>query len=206
MEKKSTVQDVNTITRREALRRVGALLGGTAMIGGTALLEGCASYDVGRTAPPNLFNTADVALLDEIADTILPDTDIPGAKAAGTGQFIAVMVNDSYDPQEQAIFLAGLESLQADCLSIHSATFLDITPEQRLRLVRDRDREQYNYTNDMDESAPPHYFRMLKELTLLGYFTSEIGYTQAMRYIETPGRYDPCVQMEPGDKIWASHA
>jgi hypothetical protein len=47
---------------------------------------------------------------------------------------------------------------------------------------------------------------MMKELALLGYFTSEIGYTRAMRYIETPGRYDPCAPHKPGDKSWAAHA
>ena len=54
--------------------------------------------------------------------------------------------------------------------------------------------------------ARPHYFRMIKELTLLGYFTSEIGYTQAMRYVETPGRFDPCITYTAGDKAWAPHA
>ena len=53
---------------------------------------------------------------------------------------------------------------------------------------------------------PAHYFRMMKELTLLGYFTSEIGYTQAMRYIESPGRFDPNAPHSPGDKSWAPHA
>jgi hypothetical protein len=46
----------------------------------------------------------------------------------------------------------------------------------------------------------------MKELALLGYFTSEIGYTRAMRYLETPGRFDPCAPHKPGDKTWASHA
>jgi hypothetical protein len=54
--------------------------------------------------------------------------------------------------------------------------------------------------------APAHYFRMMKELALLGYFTSEIGYTQAMRYVETPGRFDPCVPYAPGEQAWAPHA
>ena len=53
---------------------------------------------------------------------------------------------------------------------------------------------------------PAHYFRMMKELALLGYFTSEIGYTQAMRYVESPGRFDPCVPYEAGEKAWAPHA
>ena len=53
---------------------------------------------------------------------------------------------------------------------------------------------------------PAHYFRMMKELTLLGYFTSEIGCTQAMRYVESPGRFDPNAPHAPGDRSWASHA
>ena len=53
---------------------------------------------------------------------------------------------------------------------------------------------------------PAHYFRMMKELALLGYFTSEIGCTQAQRYLETPGRFDPCLRYTPGEKSWAPHA
>jgi hypothetical protein len=54
--------------------------------------------------------------------------------------------------------------------------------------------------------APAHYFRMMKELALLGYFTSEIGYTKAMRYVESPGRYDPCAPYTKGEPNWAPHA
>lgn len=53
---------------------------------------------------------------------------------------------------------------------------------------------------------PAHYFRMMKELALLGYFTSKIGCTQALRYVEAPGRFDPCLPYTPGEPAWASHA
>ena len=56
------------------------------------------------------------------------------------------------------------------------------------------------------KDAPTHYFRMMKELALLGYFTSEIGYTKAMRYVESPGRFDPCTPYAKGEPAWASHA
>ncbi|MGH7602926.1 MAG: gluconate 2-dehydrogenase subunit 3 family protein, partial [Gemmatimonadaceae bacterium] len=55
-------------------------------------------------------------------------------------------------------------------------------------------------------STPQHYFRMMKELALLGYFTSEIGCTVAQRYAETPGAYNPCAPYTPGEKSWAPHA
>jgi hypothetical protein len=54
--------------------------------------------------------------------------------------------------------------------------------------------------------SAPHYFRMMKELALLGYFTSEIGYNQARRWVETPERFDPCAPYSPGETIWAPHA
>jgi hypothetical protein len=54
--------------------------------------------------------------------------------------------------------------------------------------------------------SPPHYFRMMKELALLGFFTSEVGMTKAMRYVESPGRFDPCLPYKAGEKAWAGHA
>jgi hypothetical protein len=56
------------------------------------------------------------------------------------------------------------------------------------------------------KDTPAHYFRMMKELTLLGYFTSEVGYTKAQRYVESPGRFDPCVPYTAGEPAWAGHA
>jgi hypothetical protein len=97
--------------------------------------------------------------------------------------------------------------------------FMQATPAQRLSVVEALDREQKSAmdartparTNRAPAAAaapdePPHYFRMMKELALVGYFTSEIGYTKAMRYRESPGRFDPCAPHAPGDKIWAAHA
>jgi hypothetical protein len=99
------------LTRREAVRRVSALLGGVALVGQSAFLTGCATATAPR-AGARLFNAGDVALLDEVADTILPETNTPGAKAAGVGPFIALMVEDTYHPDEQRIFRDGLETLE----------------------------------------------------------------------------------------------
>jgi len=77
---------------------------------------------------------------------------------------------------------------------------------QRLALLERLDREQKAYMDARARGAPAHYFRLMKELALLGYFTSEIGCTQAMRYEEAPGRFDPCVPYTPGETTWAGHA
>ena len=211
MSKKTLLNE--SITRREAIFRVSAMLGGAALVGQSAMLAGCAE-EAAPVAPAaetddagdDLFSAADIAFLDEIAETILPETKTPGAKAAGVGPFMALMVRDCYYPEDQAIFRAGLETLDDESTAQNGKAFVDASPAERLTLLERLDREQQAHSASQAEDAPAHYFRMLKELALLGYFTSEIGYTQAMRYAETPGRYDPCASLEPGGRIWADHA
>jgi len=191
------------VTRREAILRVSALLGGAALIGQSAWLAGCTAAP---RASATLFTEGDVALLDEIADTILPPTKTPGAKAAGVGPFIALMVTDTYDPREQRIFAEGLAELEDESRAQNGGGFMASSPAQRVALLERLDREAIEYMRRPGADARPHYFRMIKELTLLGYFTSEIGCTQAMRYVEVPGRFEPCVTYTAGDKAWAGHA
>jgi hypothetical protein len=224
------------INRREAILRMSVLLGGVALIGSGALISGCKAEKTGTLGTP--FTADDIAYLDEIADTILPTTSTPGAKAAKTGAFMALMVTDTYHEDDDKTFREGMRKL--DELSKQKnggASFMKATPAQRLALLQELDKEQHDYSEKQRadrlkksdafinstsqqnapeakinpatqiESEPPNkYFRMMKELALLGYFTSEVGATQALRYVESPGRYDPCVPYKPGDKDWASHA
>lgn len=199
-----------SLTRREAIERVSMLLGGVALVGQSALLGACASTRApGQDASARsgaLFTDADVALLDEIAETILPETSTPGAKAAGVGPFIALMVEDAYGERDQRVFVQGLRAVDTASETMHGVGFMAASAAQRLALLERLDAEQLAYMRSRRPDEPAHYFRMMKELALLGYFTSEIGYTQAMRYVEAPGRFDPCVPHSPGDKLWAPHA
>ena len=211
------------VTRRALVQGIATLLGGVALTGSDRLLAfsfDSDTLDQAMSAGTGLFTAADVALLDEIADTILPETTTPGAKAARAGAFMALMVTEAYTPRNQQVFRDGMNQLDASCRAANGVSFMEATPAERLALIETLDREQRTATEERAEAprsrapaatAPPedqpaHYFRLMKELTLLGYFTSEIGYTQAMRYIETPGRFDPCVPLGPGEKSWAPHA
>jgi len=189
------------IDRREAIRRVTVLLGGVALVGGGGLVAACerAQNRAATTSAAGTFTAQDIAFLDEVADTILPETKTPGAKAAHVGAFMALMVTDTYEERNQGIFRDGMGKLNA-------AAFMAATPEQRLAQLEQVDREQKTYMDAKKDSDPPHFFRLIKELTLLGYFTSEIGCSQAMRYRETPGHFDPCVPYAPGETTWAGHA
>ncbi len=197
------------IDRREAIKRVSALLGGAALVGGSALWTGCAPKDAtvaagGQAFTP--FTTKEIALLDEIADTILPTTKTPGAKAARTGAFMATMVTDCYAPNDQQIFRKGMQAVNDASTASAKTNFMAATPAQRLAVLEALDAEQKAYMDKKTGDQPAHAFRMIKELSLLGYFTSEIGYRQAQRYVESPGRYDPCVPYTKGEVSWASHA
>jgi hypothetical protein len=208
-------RQASLIDRREAIRRVSALLGGIALVSETALLEAC-NRERSAASAAAAFTPTDVAFLDEVADTILPETSTPGAKAAQCGAFMALMVTDTYSDPDQRVFKNGLQQLDTACRQMHTTGFMAATPAQRLALLDQIDKEQKAYMDDRDAklaaagdtapNTPPHYFRMIKELTLLGYFTSEIGYTKAMRYAEAPGRFDPCAPYKPGETSWAQHA
>ena len=191
----------STMDRREAIKTVSMLLGGTFAVSNGLL--GAVERAHARAKSPGqqvgVFTAQDIALLDEVADTILPETKTPGAKAAHTGAFMALMVTDTYSDRDAAVFRDGLKQLSG---------FMQLAPAQRLARLEQLDREAKTY---MDARAPgggtsPHFFRLMKELTMLGYFTSEIGVTQAQRYRETPGRFDPCEPYTPGETAWAGHA
>jgi hypothetical protein len=222
------------ISRREAILRVTALMGGIALVGSGALLSGCRA-EPNTDAP---FTADEVAYLDEVADTMLPPTKTPGAKAAKTGAFMALIVTDSYSADERKVFREGMRKLDDASRKANSVSFMAATPAQRLAVLQAADREQQaedaarkdtqqkkykamltdtrteaqpsptdaGVANAITAEPPAHYFRMMKELALLGYFTSEIGCTQAQRYVETPGRFEPCVPYHVGDKAWAAHA
>lgn len=189
--------------RREALRNVAFLMGGT-VIGAQAFLTGCQSTSEHKVDNFNsLFSQQDIVLMDEIGETIIPTTDTPGAKASEIGRFMAIMVLDCYDEQQQEAFRNGLNTLRRDFKLEFGHSFEDGSSDERVRFLSKLAQEVEPYYKIRQGGDPEHYFRMLKELTLLGYFTSEIGSTQALQYIQTPGRYDGCVPYKKGGKAWA---
>ena len=133
------------ITRREAMLRVTALLGGAGLSGGDRLLAfsfDAATLTQAKTLGAGAFTAADVALLDEIAETILPETSTPGAKAANAGAFMALMVTAAYTERAQQVFRDGMRQLNEACQRAHAVSFMAASAAQRLVLVEALDREQ----------------------------------------------------------------
>lgn len=183
--------------RREAVQYISILLGGT-LVGSQSFLSGCKTVDKKRTFSPD-----DIAYLDEIAETILPATNIPGAKAAHVGEFMTLMVTDCYNEKEQDAFFNGMKTINELSKKQFDNSFIKITATQKHTLLTQLDKEQKQFMKSKKENETSHYFRMMKELTLLGYFTSEIGCTKAKRYVPVPGRFEGCIPYKKGDKAFA---
>lgn len=192
------------MNRRDALSRVAIILGGT-VVGGSMFLEleGCKPADK-KYGTAEKFSPQDITYLDEIAETIIPTTDTPGAKAAQVGTFMTTMVNDCYAEIDQKAFKKGMQTLNDGAQKKYSKDFLELTADERKTYLNELDKEQRTYTVEKKKDEPNHYFRMMKELTLLGYFTSKIGATEALRYKPVPGSYDGNLPYKKGDKAWAT--
>jgi hypothetical protein len=181
--------------RRDLLKMIAAATG-MAMVGGDLWAADLKSADAGKA----LFTASDVAFLDEIAETILPKTDTPGAKDAGCGAVMAVMVADCYELKYQTVFFEGLKTIKALAKKQFSKDFMQLTAAQKHELLSTLDQQ----AKQASSSALPHYFTLLKQLTLMVFFTSKVGATEVLRYVAVPGRYDGNMPYKKGDRGWAT--
>lgn len=188
--------------RRELLKMIIAATG-AAMVGLPALVHGQAL--AGGTKIH--FSDADVDTLDEIAETILPRTKTPGAKDAGAGAFMATFVSDCYTARQQATFRAGL----ADIDKRAGGRFVSLVPQARTELLRTLDAEARKHAVEVTETgtaeegeAMPHYFTMIKQLAIFGFFTSKVGATEVLQYVAVPGRYDGDLAYVAGTPAWGT--
>lgn len=187
------------MNRREAVARLFAITG-TMAVGGELFLSGCRAPEAAKRTVA--FSPADIALMDEIAETIIPATDTPGAKAAHVGAVMAMLAHDCYDDASYASLRGGLQTIDDASRKHHGKSFMDSTPADRTALLNELDAEQRAHTPKRSAGEPVHYFRLMKELTLIGYFSSEIGCTKALRYVESPGSYDGNLPYKTGDRAW----
>lgn len=190
------------MNRREAISAVGFLVGGT-VIGAEAFLSGCS-----KPSSPNatgLLTNDQIAFLNEVGETILPTTaSSPGAKDAKVGEFMDIMVQDCYSSADQNIFLDGITTLDKVSKTKYDKGFVQLSPGERHELLLGVDAEASKYKEIRKPEDPEaHYYSMMKQLTILGYFSSEIGSTKALNHVAVPGHYEACVPLKPGQKAWS---
>ena len=175
------------MNRREAVQRITLILGGALSAQLTAGLMG----QVINTGASVIVTPEQQTLLAEVAEVIIPTTDTPGAKAAGVEQFIIRVMRDCYQREEQAKFYDGLAKLDADSRAGHGKSFVELDAAKKNEVVRKATENN------------KAFFTLMKQLTVAGYFTSEIGATKALEYLPIPGRFEGDVPLNPGQKPWA---
>lgn len=205
----------DAIDRREALRRAALLLGGAISAPAVAgVLAGCGgggggggdARPGGETAAwtPRALTAAQGELVATVAEHIIPTTDTPGARAAGVHRFVDTMLAEYYPAADRQRFVAGLAALDARARrECGGREFLRCGAAEQRALLERIDAEAF--------AAPPppasdetRFFRTMKELTLLGYYTSEVGATRELRYAAVPGRFDGCVPLAQIGRAWAT--
>lgn len=209
------------MNRRESLEKLGFITGGV-LIGSSLLLHYHCSSN--HRQGNSLFDTDQLELISAIVETILPNMDKVGAKSVDLVLFMTDVVRDCYSNHEQDIFLSGLNTIETIGLEKYRTSFTKCLPKEREEIIMDLDDELANstkknillekkiFTNSMSEEkcywvrqkneTPRHYFQMIKELTILSYFTSESGATKSLRYEKISDSYNGCIPYNDGDKAW----
>ncbi len=180
------------MNRREAVKAIGVLLGSAVTPSVARAIH--AGY---RTPAPGLpyraLTPRQGELVAALTEHIIPATDTPGARAARVDAFIDGLLADVFRAEEREHFLAGLADVDARAQAAHGMTFMKATPAQQTALMTAMQSEASaarQQGRPASRSQPRPFFPWLKELTLVGYYTSEIGASQELRYVHIAGRYD----------------
>jgi hypothetical protein len=198
------------MNRRDALGRVALLMGGTLSAPTLlAFLGGCQSANDSFSGTIFPFSAERKNLVSEMAEIIIPKTDTPGAKEARVEEFIEKMLRECYAAKDQESFHNGLKELEEkDFLQASPAeriallTEMEATAKKALAEAAEEKKQSSQAGREYTDKGVP-FFRLMKELTLIGYFTSEPGATLALDYVPVPGRYDGCLDLKPGQRSWA---
>ena len=202
------------MNRRDFLLRAAVLVSGSvASLRGLALTEqqrqhmAAAPHYIATEA--GYFDDAQRLTVAALAETIMPATDTPGAVDAGVPLFIELMVADWFNDRERERFDAGLKALMVSVLAEHGEPFASLAYETRQSILEDMedaasDADWYSLGNLERDLAEAPFICQLKELTVWGFFTSEVGATQVLRHEMMPMRFDGDVPLEPGQGSWAT--
>jgi hypothetical protein len=192
--------------RREALKRTALLMGGVvsapAILG---VLNGCTAKP-GIDWKPIYLKEDQASVVSQVAEIIIPKTDTPGAKDVGVPSFIDQLLKEVYSPEDQEWFSKGLTSFDADAEKEYGDKFSDLDDEDQLAFVKKVHDEAVQAERATQPAPKRPFILMMKEMTMLGYFTSEVGATQVLQYAPVPGAYKGCVPLsEAGNgKTWAT--
>jgi gluconate 2-dehydrogenase gamma chain len=191
------------MNRREAIERTALILGyaisAPAMVG---ILNGCKATPE-LSFKPSFLTEEQALLISEIAEIIIPKTDTAGAKEAGVPAFIDTMLKDVYAQEDKDKFIAGLNEFKENAKKSTGSDFLDLNSNDQVEFFKSvHDPAVSGFKTGEIKERP--FVLTVKELTCLGFFTSEPGATQVLQYEPVPGAYHGCVPLAEVGKTWAT--
>jgi len=192
--------------RREALKRTAWIMGGAvsapAILG---ILKGCKAKPT-LDWKPSFLSEEQGILVSQVAEIIIPKTDTPGAKEAGVPGFIDQLLKEVYTKEDQDNFINGLKAFSDEATKQHGDPFVDLSAEKQVEFVTAQHDAAVKANKETKPAPPRPFILTLKELTMLGFFTSQPGATQVLQYEAVPGAYKGCIPLsEAGNgKTWAT--
>jgi len=200
------------MNRREALQKTAMMLGYAVSIPAiTGVLNGCQATP-GIAFKPVFFNDDQARSVEILSEIIIPKTSTPGAIEVGVPSFIDQMLKNAYGKQDQDEFLQGLADLDRDANEAYGNNFTSCsTTEQETLFKKYHDaafavplaKPALGWWNPRPADKKPFILR-IKELVLLGFFTSQIGATQVLKYKQVPGPFKGCIPFADVGKTWAT--
>jgi hypothetical protein len=178
---------VSPVTSSKLDRRA-LVLGAVFLLGGAAALTRFTRKSATTTGAEGVALSGDqFLLLEQVADTMIPGTDTPGALAAGVPAFVRDMLTDWASVATRTEIIAVLEAIERQAWAQFGAAFLELPSERRLAVLR-------RYDEDALSREDPAYARF-KYLVLVGYYQSEVGATEELRYELVPGAWRSCLPL-----------
>jgi gluconate 2-dehydrogenase gamma chain len=188
------------MNRREMLERVALMMGGALSVSAVAgILRGVEPAKQGTYVPQTLTPAQD-ELVATVSELIIPTTDTPGARAAGVNRFVDGMLTSIYTEAERVEFLRGLADLEARAKA-RGAGFLASSVDTQIDILKELEAE--SIAARASGTAHDTFFHVFKELTLIGYYRSEIGATQEQKFLLVPGTYKGDVPLKEIGRAWS---
>jgi hypothetical protein len=187
------------MNRREVLRYT-ALGSGTAVFAPllSSILSGCgkSAIESADNYQPVAFTPAQMELVKDVANTILPATDTPSATDVNVHIVIDEIVGKTYSEEDKKVYLDGFSALEK-WLEIKG--YRDLTAEEKETMLTELEKEGAENAEQV-QTAYLHF----KQQVIAFYLTSERIAENELNYLPVPGVYEPCIKLEEvGNKKWA---
>ncbi len=189
------------MNRRQLLRMLAAGSLAPALLRAKLVLADAGTDSI---VAPGFFSPDQRLLVSALADTIIPATKTPSASSVGVQDFVELMVGKSFMKPDQADFMSGLAALDRYSENQFGTSYTNLSEPDKNALLRTVADGQVDDSASSSHSVSlQEFFHVLKQLIVIGYYTSETGASKELRYRVVPGHYEGCTDMTSDQVAWS---